>query len=104
MLLKNYRFTTFFKVIPLRVLMDNLAFLYRIGRGEFRAAFAITRAYVSILLLLPSLPRRRAHLRVPGTASDFQVMSAMYPRSIVWDYFVLNRTKFSDLLAGVRIG
>ncbi len=97
MLLKNHRPATLFRVIPVRLVLDLLALLYRLARGEMLNAFAIFRALGYILFNLPSILERRPHLHALGTVSEAGVERSFYHRSIVWDYFVLHRRTFQQL-------
>jgi GT2 family glycosyltransferase len=101
MLLKNHRASALIHVLPVRFLLDLLAFLYRLLNGEVMNGFAILRALGSILFGLGEIARSRMSLASIRSGGTRKV--PLYRKSIVWQYFVLRRKTFSQL-SGFRTG
>ncbi len=92
MLLKNHRMTAFIGVLPVRLLLDFSAVLYRLARFEPRSALAVLHAYLYVFFHLPMIFRKRT-----PPPRDLKPALHFYPGSIVWEYFVMRRKRFSDL-------
>lgn len=97
MVLKNYSVSRLSWIVPARILLDLLAFVFRLLRLEVAGAFSIFKSLGFVAVHMPSILTRRGESQAARRVPDREVMLAIYPRSIVWDYFVLGRKKFSDL-------
>jgi hypothetical protein len=97
MMLKNYSARTLLWVLPGRMVLDAVAFWYRILHGDFRRAFAIVRAGLHVLRNWRSIRSRRRESQKSRRLSDQEIMPRIYRRSIVWDYFIAGRKLFSML-------
>lgn len=87
MLYKNLPPSRWRRVFPQRILLDGLAAFRFLARGEFAHAGAVFQAYV------------QAH-RMKGVYSrpePGQSMPPSYRKSIVFDYYLRGRKRFSDL-------
>jgi len=100
MLIKNHKWGTLLQILPLRVLMDAAALLYRAFDGEFLNAFAVLKAYASVLVRFRQIIKKRSHLQSAPSYPDVRSFAGFYGRSIIWDYFVLKRRTF-DRLPGI---
>ena len=92
MLLKNHQTGVLVTVLPFRILFDLAAAIYRLARLEPLNMLAVFRAYLYLVFHLPEVLRKRAS---PGNGMGGA--TPFYSGSIVWDYFVMGRKKFSDL-------
>jgi hypothetical protein len=91
MLLKNQELSRLLVTLPARITLDLVAMVYRALRGELLNALAVLRALGFVLFRFPTfLAQRTGPYATAATSS-------LYNRSIVVDYFFLNRRKFSDL-------
>jgi len=93
LLVKNYPSKNFWFVLFLRLVLDGVAgvkFLVTSGPGHF---FAVIRAHFYIYQNIGSLRKKRNYLK-PFNKNPFGI----YPRSIVWDYYVSRKKKFQDLI------
>lgn len=97
LLVKNLSGVNLIKVVCARFFLDFLAFAGEIARGKLRSAISILKAYIWVLLHVPLLFRKRRLVQRQRIAGDRQVFRFIYPGSIVWEYFVRGRKKFSDL-------
>ncbi|HLF64660.1 MAG TPA: bifunctional riboflavin kinase/FAD synthetase [Saprospiraceae bacterium] len=85
-------------VLLMRVFLDFLACLHFIFRAQFLNAMAVIRAYAGFWLRLPQTIRKRLRLykrieamRIGPSKVNF------YRRSILIDYYLLNKRYFSQL-------
>lgn len=97
MMLKNYSARTLLWVLPGRLLLDAVAFGYRMSHLDFRRAFAIVRAGLHVLRHWRSVRLRRRESQKYRRLTDAEIMPHIYRHSIVWDYFVAGRKLFSQL-------
>lgn len=80
--------------LPLRLILDGVAGLYALWRRKGWELKAILRAHRDFWKGLRRWFRLRRESRAFATRPN---MKGMYPRSIVWDYFVRGRRIFSEL-------
>ncbi len=79
--------------LPARIAMDWLSVLYFLFTGRFGSALAVFRAH----LYLPVHPGLLRQLRQQSRLqASYEV--APYPKSLVWQYFVKGKKRFSDLI------
>lgn len=97
MMLKNYAPRTLWWILPGRLLLDAVAFCYRIFHFDFGRALAIVRAVLHVARHGRSIYLRRRASQKHRQVSDRELMQRIYRRSIVWDYFVAGRKIFSRL-------
>jgi hypothetical protein len=97
MMMKNYSARTLLWVLPGRLLLDVVAFGYRVFHSDFRRALAILRAGAHVFLHWRGIRARRRQSQKSRRVSDREIMQCLYRRSIVWDYFVARRKIFSAL-------
>lgn len=75
--------------LPLRVALDWVAAIKFLLEGQPRDFWAVARAHAYIFIRLTFLLNARQK-------GDYAITD-IYPRSIVFDYFILRKRKFSDL-------
>lgn len=87
-------------LIPLRLILDGLAGLLFMAQGKFALIASILKAHWSFFPKLPyTLKKRRRYqemidkIRIQAAPR----LSAVYPRSVVWQYYAQGRQKFKDL-------
>lgn len=98
MLWKNYSPSSLMLNLPVRMLLDQLAALRALAKGNLREFGAIFRAYSHFLSAFPgirakrrTLQERRVNRGDPPTMGRF---------SVVWSYFVRGKTTYDRLPAG----
>lgn len=94
MMMKNLPKKEVFWKIFLRLLMDGLAFLNMIGRGQVKASFSIVSAHWNFFMNLPKWSKKRRAVQEKVSA---HTTTGIYPKSIVFSYFRNSNTKFSAL-------
>jgi hypothetical protein len=97
LLLKNYSVRSLLFVLPLRLLLDGIEALGQLFSLRGRHAVMIMRAILAVLLQLPRTLAQRRQAQRLRAVSVKALRKKFYHRSIVWDYFILRKKKFSEL-------
>ncbi|MDH4070645.1 MAG: glycosyltransferase family 2 protein [Ignavibacteria bacterium] len=97
MMIKNLPLPTLLAVMPVRMVLDSVAVVYRLLLFQPLNAFAILRSILQTLLQLPRTLRKRS----PDLRRDV-AQKALYPRSVVLQYFLFQRRTYADL-PGTRV-
>jgi GT2 family glycosyltransferase len=79
-------------LIPLRFCLDFLALIKFLLEGKWKNALAISKAHRHVIKALMS-----KKIVYNSDISATPNLTGMYDRSIVWDYFVNGKRKFSEL-------
>jgi GT2 family glycosyltransferase len=94
LLIKNEKGTKMLWLFPYRLFLDGVAGLRLLCLGQFKQTWTITKAHFHVYRELGKwLGRRREIKKLIIRRNE----AGIYPRSIVWDYFLLRRKKFTDL-------
>jgi GT2 family glycosyltransferase len=94
LLLKNEKGSKLLWLFPLRLILDGVAGLRLLFTGNAKQTLTIIKAHFHFYRDLPKwLQRRRDNKKLIVRRNE----EGIYPRSIVWDYFLLRKRKFSDL-------
>jgi GT2 family glycosyltransferase len=94
MLKNNLTFWRAVWVIGIRFWMDLLALVKFLAEGKTKNAWAISKAHQNFVRRL-FWKTKANRLKVKGIA--WQQLKGYYARSIVWDFFVGKKRKFSEL-------
>ncbi len=94
LLLKNEKGSRLAWLFPLRFMLDGLAGLRLLFTGNIKHTFIIVKAHFHVYRDLGKWMKRRKENKKMITRRNEE---GIYPRSIVWDYFLLKRKKFTDL-------
>jgi len=88
MLFKNLPKGRRWKTVFIRLILDGISSVRFMATGAWPDVIAILRAHIAFYLMIPSLIKttKRTSYRAP-----------LYYRSIVWEYFVLGKHRFSQL-------
>ena len=97
MLLKNYSPETLLWLIPSRTIFDGITLLISITKLDFKRSWAVFRAWVFVLLHLTKIFQKHREVQSIRKISDKVILSQMYSRSIVIDYFLRGVRRVSDL-------
>ncbi len=93
MIHKNSSATTAFFKVVIRFFMDFLSLLKFLAEGKTKNAAAISKAHVDFIRnWKKNAAKRPANFKKYNSAG-------VYPKSIVWQYFMRNKKKFTDLTA-----
>jgi GT2 family glycosyltransferase len=94
LLIKNERSSKLLWLYPLRLALDGLAGLRLLFTGDFKQCFIIVKAHFHVYGSLGKWMKRRGDNKKLIAKRNEE---GIYDRSIVWDYFLLRRKKFTDL-------
>jgi GT2 family glycosyltransferase len=92
LLYKNLAPTRRFRILLTRMVLDGLAGVQFLSKGEFKQIIAILKAHKDFYSYVVFEKNKE---NLPPELQKKEVIS--YTGSIVWDYFVKRITKFSDL-------
>ena len=94
LLIKNEKGSKMLWLFPYRLVLDGLAASRLLFTGKFREVYTILKAHMHVYREIGKWLRKRAEIKKLITKRN---ETGIYPRSIVWDYFLLRRKKFTDL-------
>ncbi len=101
MLFKNYESYELVWRFPLRILLDNVAFAHALFNGRWKEAGAIFRADWHFALSLPLQFKKRydnwKQFHRNRVAASRVKAGGYYRKSVVWQFFVKGKKRFSDL-------
>lgn len=102
MMLKNLEFIETLYKLPLRLFVfDSLAVLNSVRQNKWRDAWAIIRADWYFVITLPVQIAKRSRTNKLISKNRLQIstvkQTGYYNKSIVWDFFVRKKNKFSEL-------
>ncbi|WP_128546670.1 glycosyltransferase family 2 protein [Larkinella soli] len=95
MLYKNLPTRNVFLNILIRLVLDGFSGMRLLAGGHWRDVLAILKAHYAFYSWLPYLRRQRNALA--DLRNNRIVHRQIYPRSIVWQYFVKGRKTFDEL-------
>ena len=84
--------------LPLRLPLDMLALFVELLKGHFANAGAIIRAYTWLVTHPMLILRKRKLAQARRRVSDRMALKKMYRGSIVFEYFLLKKQRFNELL------
>ncbi len=84
-------------VLLIRWVLDTLAGIRYIARGQFGNMFAIIRAHFYIYFHMKSILRKRQNIGRTYKRKPLPYMTGVYPGSILIDYYTRWKHKYSDL-------
>ena len=97
LLFKNYTAIELVQYLPIRIFFDFCAFWFYILKSRiFMNALAIPLAYINLLYLTPQLLKRRRFAAFKIKKKGIE-RYPLYRGSIVLDYFLLRKRKYSQL-------
>jgi GT2 family glycosyltransferase len=89
--------TDFIPVISLRWVLDGLAGIRFFAKGQFANAFAIIRAHFYIYGHIKSIRSKRREITETYQRIPLAKLPGVYQGSIIMDYYLRWKRKFSDL-------
>ncbi|MFQ6618857.1 MAG: glycosyltransferase family 2 protein [Fidelibacterota bacterium] len=96
-LLKNFSAETLFLVLPIRFLLEILAFFFSIISGDFKRAVAIVNSILWILFHPALILRKRARSQKLRRVPDRIIMGNMLKKSVALQYFVLRKKSWKEI-------
>jgi GT2 family glycosyltransferase len=97
LLVKNLEMFNLIRIILLRLLLDSVAVIREVLKANFQSTRAILMGYVWIILHISLIGRKRGEIQSKRKVRDTEIFRLIYPGSVVWEYFVMKRSKFSNL-------
>lgn len=94
LLFKNLPGKQLITKLPARMILDGLAALVFLLKGDFKSFGMVFSAHLKFYRNLPGLIKKRRLIFETLKNIDFKGTST---KSIIWNYFILKRRKFSDL-------
>lgn len=94
MMVKNMHGSRLLPVLFIRMVLDGIAGLHFITKGEFNFFMAVLKAHFSFYGRLPKVLKQRKEL------APFRLKKQhkeIYPQSIIWAYYLKGVRKFSEL-------
>ena len=97
LLVKNLSFINLIRILSIRLILDIIAFIRELFRGEWKSAWAIIQAYLWILNHVKLLVSKRLKIQKNRLSTDKEIFRLVYSGSVVWEYFIRSKKKFSQL-------
>jgi len=91
----NLPFWKAFWVINIRMWLDLIALLRFLMEGKRKDAWAVSRAHQNFVKILFTGSSSKAKSKILNLKS--KILTGTYTRSIVWDFFIGKKTRFTDL-------
>ncbi len=95
MLWKNESTRNLWLRFPIRLLLDVLAGLKFFASLHFIESLAIIKAYFQFIAMLPIIHKKRK--QSTQYQKPLKSLSGKIPISVVWQYYILGRRRFSEL-------
>ena len=97
MLFKNLPSSQKVFALPFRMLLDNLAALQALLKGDFKTFGAIEKAHFHFIKYFFSKKHIQDLLKMP-----LQNMHGVYNGSVVWQYFIKKKKTFSEIISSKK--
>lgn len=94
MLFKNLPRHQFTRIFFMRMVLDGVAAAKFILGFDFREFRAVVKAHFAFYQNLGKLMRKRKEIQKQVIVKNH---SEIYPKSIMWKFFIQNKRKFTDL-------
>ncbi|MBN2668960.1 MAG: glycosyltransferase family 2 protein [Bacteroidales bacterium] len=93
LLYKNFPAGRALKIIFFRLILDGVAGLKFIVDGHFMHALAIVKAHFHFYKMISRYKPKTTRVKDSGFTEELII----YPKAVIWQYFVKKRKKYSDL-------
>ena len=92
LLAKNYPISKLIYILPIRIFLEYVSLVYYLFNMQFSYALSVVLSQISLLRITPSIIFK-------NNISDKQIVNRdlILNKSIVLDYFIFNKNKFSQL-------
>ena len=97
-LIKNFSALNLLLRLPFRFFLDLIAVLRSFAILQFAMGLAILKGYSWLLFHISLLWEHRIQSQSRRIIMEKEVLKSIYPGSIVFEFFILRRHRFSDLL------
>lgn len=99
-LIKNEGLLKLVFLLPVRLALDIIAGLKFVAGGKWKNALSILKAYGAIFSSIPKTIGKKSdyHYKIKAATIGKPNRSGLYPKSILLQYYLLGRKKFSDFI------
>ncbi|MBI3576843.1 glycosyltransferase family 2 protein [Candidatus Gottesmanbacteria bacterium] len=97
LIVKNWEAKKLLFFFPLRLSMEFISFFYYLLTGYPMSALSVIKALLSVLFMTKRILLSRFKYKKYLNSNNLSNMP-MYKGSIVWDYFILRKQKFSSIM------
>lgn len=94
LLYKNLPFPSNHTIVFKRMVLDGLAGMHALLKGEYKNTFAILKAHLAFYAWLPSLQSKRKNIAHKKTLKE---LKGVHFKSIVLQYFLKKKKTFSEI-------
>lgn len=98
MLAKNLHLVNLIIRLPIRFLLDTVAVIRSLLTLQFAMAAAILKGYGWLITHIGLIFLKRKEVQRQRKIEDKKVLQLLYPGSIVFEFFLLGKKRFSDLI------
>lgn len=102
MMLTNYTIPLSIYVLPIRWALDIVAAVYAILLGDWKHIKGIARAHAWIVFHPVKIYKKRKLVKPLRRVKDRNILKKMYRGSIVYSYYILRKSRYSDLSVNPR--
>ena len=92
LLIRNLPKNKLYSTLFIRILLDWIAALHFTLKGNWSSAGAILKAHYAVLITFNKVKKMRSNM-----SNNAFNTTLIYPKSIVWQYFINKNNKFSSL-------
>ncbi len=101
LLLKNYSLNTLLLILPFKILMEFISFLYYFLKGEFRSSIEMFRGMAWNIKHLPYTIKKNKNIQ--RKVKDKVIMKIMLKVPLPFLYYILKKRKFSKIMIKYNI-
>ncbi len=98
MMYKNLPPNRKWKVLLMRLFMDGLSAIRYLPKFEWQNILAILKGHFAFYGMIPILAQKRQRIWSNPAVNQRRQGLPMYKKSIVWEYFVQNKKRFTQLI------
>jgi GT2 family glycosyltransferase len=98
MILKNLEWRNLFAILLARITLDSINIIYSAFiKFDIKHAWAIIRAYLWLFINISFILNKRKIVQSQRVNRDADYWNLIYPRSLIFDYFIRGKKTFSSL-------
>jgi len=101
LLLKNYSIKTLLFILPFKIIMELISFLYYLFNGEFRSSIEIFRGMAWNIKHFPYIIKKNRNIKKKGR--DKVIIRKMLKVPLPFIYYILKKRKFSKIMIKYNI-
>ncbi len=102
MLIKNLGPQNFSRILFRHYLFDVMAVSQSVVSLKFKRGIAIFYAYLWLIINLPLILKKRVEVQKLRIVNDATIFSKLFPKSVVYQYFIKKRTTYNELVKAVQ--